>query len=259
MTAHATPEQPGPEPADAPDPHDPATGTVSERPSPPVWSASEARDVWSEQGADGTASAQDWLQGPMEPRPEPPTDELPVAEPAPESSAPAAPLAAVPDAATDQIDTLTAPDVEPDRDPESGEHWHVVDQPLGADTQNADPQVAAPQSGAAQAGTVPYGMPPVAGAPSRRPAEDHALPADARRDTAGADPRDARTSENGGAVAQRMPHRPPHRPSQPGATAAHHDEAPAAPSRPADLAPAPPARPGGTLSAALEPRGEYHC
>ncbi len=282
MTAHATPEQPGPEPADAPDPHDPAAGTVSERPSPPVWSASEARDVWSEQGADGTAGAQDWLQGPVEARPEPPTDELPVAEPspdepssaepstaeppaaepaaadpsvaelAPESSAPATPLAAAPDAATGQTDTPTAPDVEPDRDPESGEHWHVVDQPLGSDTQNADPQVAAPQSGAAQAGTVPYGMPPVAGAPSRRPAEDHALPADARRDTAGADPRDARTSENGGAVAQRMPHRPPHRPPQPGATAAHHDEAPAAPSRPADLAPAPPARPGGTLSATLE-------
>ncbi|WP_311201124.1 ATP-binding cassette domain-containing protein [Brachybacterium paraconglomeratum] len=282
MTAHATPEQPGPEPADAPDPHDPAAGTVSERPSPPVWSASEARDVWSEQGADGTAGAQDWLQGPVEPRPEPPTDELPVAEPspgepssaepstaepsaaepaaadppvaelAPESSAPATLLAAAPDAATGQTDTPTAPDVEPDRDPESGEHWHVVDQPLGSDTQNADPQVAAPQSGAAQAGTVPYGMPPVADAPSRRPAEDHALPADARRDTAGADPRDARTSENGGAVAQRMPHRPPHRPSQPGATAAHHDEAPAAPSRPADLAPAPPARPGGTLSATLE-------
>ncbi|WP_311199879.1 ATP-binding cassette domain-containing protein [Brachybacterium paraconglomeratum] len=262
MTAHATPEQPGPEPADAPDPHDPATGTVSERPSPPVWSASEARDVWSEQGADGTASAQDWLQGPMEPRPEPPTDELPVAEPAPESSAPAAPLAAVPDAAMDQIDTLTAPDVEPDRDPESGEHWHVVDQPLGADpqsaeqqnadSQNADPQVAAPQSGAAQAGAVPSGMPPVAGAPSTRPAEDPALPADGGRDTAGADPRDARTSEDGGAAAQRMPHRPPHRPSQPGATAAHHDEAPAAASRPADLAPAPPARPGGTLSASLE-------
>ena len=257
MTAHATPEQPGPEPADAPDPHDPAAGTVSERPSPPVWSAAEAHDVWSEQGADGGAGAQDWLQGPVEPRPEPPTDELPVAEPAPESSAPAAPLAAAPDAATDQIDTPTAPDVEPDRDPESGEHWHVVDQPLGADpqsadTQNADPQVAAPQPGAAQAGTVPSGMPPVAGAPSTRPAEDHALPADARRDTAGADPRDGRTSEDGGAAAQRMPHRPPHRPSQPGATAAHHDEAPAAPSRPADLAPAPPARPGGTLSATLE-------
>lgn len=257
MTAHATPEQPGPEPADAPDPHDPAAGTVSERPSPPVWSAAEAHDVWSEQGADGGAGAQDWLQGPVEPRPEPPTDELPVAEPAPESSAPAAPLAAAPDAATDQIDAPTAPDVEPDRDPESGEHWHVVDQPLGADpqsadTQNADPQVAAPQPGAAQAGTVPSGMPPVAGAPSTRPAEDHALPADARCDTAGADPRDGRTSEDGGAAAQRMPHRPPHRPSQPGATAAHHDEAPAAPSRPADLAPAPPARPGGTLSATLE-------
>ncbi|MFD4007557.1 ATP-binding cassette domain-containing protein [Brachybacterium paraconglomeratum] len=215
MTAHATPEQPGPEPADAPDPHDPAAGTVSERPSPPVWSAAEAHDVWSEQGADGGAGAQDWLQGPVEPRPEPPTDELPVAEPAPESSAPDTPLAAAPDAATDQIDTPTASDVEPDRDPESGEHWHVVDQPLGADTQNADPQLAAPRSGAAQAGTVPYGMPPIAGAPSTRPAEDHALPADARRDTAGADPRDARTSENGGA-------------------------------------PEPPARPGGTLSATLE-------
>lgn len=220
MTAHATPEQPGPEPADASDPHDPAAGTVSERPSPPVWPAAEAHDVWSEQGADGGAGAQDWLQGPVEPRPEPPTDELPVAEPAPESSAPAAPLAAAPDAATGQIDAPTAPDVEPDRGPESGEHWHVVDQPLGADpqsadTQNADPQVAAPQPGAAQAGTVPSGMPPVAGAPSTRPAEDHALPADARRDTAGADPRDARTSENGGA-------------------------------------PEPPARPGGTLSATLE-------
>ena len=64
------------EPADAPDPHGPAAGTVSERPSRPVWSAAEAEDAWAVQGVDdpsgerpdGGSSAEEWLQGPVESR-----------------------------------------------------------------------------------------------------------------------------------------------------------------------------------------------
>lgn len=275
MTAHATPEQPGPEPADAPDPPGPAAGTVSERPSHPVWSAAEAEDAWAVQGVDdpsgerpdGGSSAEEWLQGPVESRAgheplpqhpavgaEPPTDELPVTDPSPAEPVlahPSVAIAADGPAPAEQapaelsadeafVDAPTAPEADPDRDPESGEHWHVVDQPLGADPQTAASQDPAPQVAAASSD-----VPPVAGAPLG---------------TAGADLQRAASENDSAAGSTRAPHRPPHGPSQPGAAAARHDEAQPAPQRltepapePAsESAPTPPARPGGTLAATLE-------
>ncbi len=280
MTAHATPEQPGPEPADAPDPPGPAAGTVSERPSHPVWSASEAEDAWSVQGVenpsgerpDGGSSAEEWLQGPVESRAghepppqhpavgaEPPTDELPVTDPSPAEPVPAEPVPADPSVAiaadgpapaelsADEafVDAPTAPEADPDRDPESGEHWHVVDQPLGADPQTAASQDSAPQVGAAQVAAASSDVPPVAGA---------------LLGTAGADLQRAASEKDSAAGSTRAPHRPPRGPSQPGAAAARHDEAQPAPQRPtepapepaSESAPTPPARPGGTLAATLE-------
>lgn len=285
MTAHATPEQPGPEPADAPDPPGPAAGTVSERPSHPVWSAAEAEDAWAVQGVDdpsgerpdGGSSAEEWLQGPVESRAgheplpqhpavgaEPPTDELPVTDPSPAEPVPAEPVLADPSVATaadgpapaeqapaelsaDEafVDAPTAPEADPDRDPESGEHWHVVDQPLGADPQTAASQDPAPQVGAAQVAAASSDVPPVAGAPLG---------------TAGADSQRAASENDSAAGSTRAPHRPPYGPSQPGAAAARHDEAQPAPQRPtepapepgSESAPTPPARPGGTLAATLE-------
>lgn len=280
MTAHATPEQPGPEPADAPDPHGPAAGTVSERPSHPVWSAAEAEDAWSVQGVDdpsgerpdGGSSAEEWLQGPVESRAgheplpqhpavgaEPPTDELPVTDPSPAEPVlahPSVAIAADGPAPAEQapaelsadeafVDAPTAPEADPDRDPESGEHWHVVDQPLGADPQTAASQDSAPQVGAAQVAAASSDVPPVTGAPLG---------------TAGADLQRAASENDSAAGSTRAPHRPPHGPSQPGAAAARHDEAQPAPQRPtepapepaSESAPTPPARPGGTLAATLE-------
>lgn len=280
MTAHATPEQPGPEPADAPDPPGPAAGTVSERPSHPVWSAAEAEDAWAVQGVDdpsgerpdGGSSAEEWLQGPVESRAgheplpqhpavgaEPPTDELPVTDPSPAEPVlahPSVAIAADGPAPAEQapaelsadeafVDAPTAPEADPDRDPESGEHWHVVDQPLGADPQTAASQDPAPQVGAAQVAAASSDVPPVAGAPLG---------------TAGADLQRAASEKDSAAGSTRAPHRPPYGPSQPGAAAARHDEAQPAPQRPtepapepgSESAPTPPARPGGTLAATLE-------
>ncbi|WNN96440.1 ATP-binding cassette domain-containing protein [Brachybacterium sp. GU-2] len=280
MTAHATPEQPGPEPADAPDPPGPAAGTVSERPSHPVWSAAEAEDAWAVQGVDdpsgerpdGGSSAEEWLQGPVESRAgheplpqhpavgaEPPTDELPVTDPSPAEPVlahPSVAIAADGPAPAEQapaelsadeafVDAPTAPEADPDRDPESGEHWHVVDQPLGADPQTAASQDSAPQVGAAQVAAASSDVPPVTGAPLG---------------TAGADLQRAASENDSAAGSTRAPHRPPHGPSQPGAAAARHDEAQPAPQRPtepapepaSESAPTPPARPGGTLAATLE-------